>query len=339
MTDQTHNSWDRDLLSLGGQLLQTRLWGTFKERHGWHAERVRVRTSAGLGMAQILFKQRGPVSYGYVPRGPAFAAADAELAQTLFDAIDEVCAEHRALGLIVEPDSPLPLLGRYSDWGFVRGPAHIQPERTVKVPLGPDDALMAQMHAKTRYNVRMALRRGVTVEHVAAPTREQVSAFYDLLLDTAGRNAFAVHTVDYYLDFLEIFGDRAVLMFAMVDDAPVAGAIAARFGEEAVYMYGGSSTKLRAHGAAFYLQYEIMRWARDQGSTRYDMWGIPPHDPESSVAESGTKLASSRGDDWRGLYEFKVRFGGEQVRYPPTLERRYHPYLGAIARRFSQLAG
>lgn len=339
MNSEPLTSWDRDLLALDGHLLQTSRWGTFKERHGWHAERVRVRTGAGLGMAQILFKQRGPVSYGYIPRGPALAKTNADLAQTLFDAIDDVCAKHRALGLIVEPDSPLPLLGRYSDWGFVRGPGHIQPERTVKVRLGPDDALMAQMHAKTRYNVRLALRRSVTVEPVTSPTPEQISTFYDLLVDTAGRNAFAVHTVAYYLDFLDIFGPNAILMFALVEGTPVAGAIAARFGDEAVYMYGGSSTKLRAHGAAFYLQYEIMRWARDQGSTRYDMWGIPPHDPESSVAESGTRLASSHGDDWRGLYEFKVRFGGDQVRYPPTLERRYHPYLGAIARRISQISG
>ena len=149
---------------------------------------------------------------------------------------------------------------------------------------------MAQMHAKTRYNVRMALRRGVTTKQ-APPTREQVGAFYDLLLDTAGRNAFAVHSVEYYLDFLEIFGDDAVLIFALVEETPVAGTIAARFGEEAVYMYGGSSTRLRAHGAAFYLQFEVMRWARECGSARYDMWGIPAHDPESSAADSGVKTS------------------------------------------------
>lgn len=337
MTGEPSSSWDRDLLEAHGHLLQTSRWGSLKRRHGWEAERVRVRTSAGLGLAQVLFKSRGPVSYGYIPRGPVLTAADPALAETLFAAIDDICGRHRALGLIVEPDSPLPLLGRYTDWGFVRGPAHIQPERTVKVRLGSDEALMDQMHSKTRYNVRLALRRGVTAMQAPA-TRDQVGAFYELLLDTAGRNAFAVHSVDYYLDFLEIFGDDAVLMFALVDEAPVAGAISARFGDEAVYMYGGSSTKLRAHGAAFYLQYEIMRWARDSGSSRYDMWGIPAHDPESSVAESGVKLASSHGDDWRGLYEFKVRFGGDQVRYPPLLERRYHPYLGAVARRLSRFS-
>lgn len=331
-------AWDRDLLALDGHLLQTSRWGDLKQRHGWDVERVRVQARAGTGMAQILFKVRGPLSYGYVPRGPALSAADAELAQTLLAAIDDVCSQHRALGLIVEPDSPLPLLGSYSDWGFVRGPAHIQPERTVKVRLGPDDELMAQMHPKTRYNVRLALRRGVTARQ-AAPAPDQVEIFYDLLLDTAGRNAFAVHSASYYLDFLEIFGDDALLVFAIVDDLPVAGAVAARFGDEAVYMYGGSSTKHRAHGAAFYLQFEIMRWARERGSTRYDMWGIPAHDPNSSVAESGVKLASSHGDDWRGLHEFKVRFGGDQVRYPPVLERRYHPFVGALARRLSQMSG
>jgi peptidoglycan pentaglycine glycine transferase (the first glycine) len=331
-------SWDRALLDINGHQLQSSRWGEFKRRHGWEVERTNVATAAGVGMAQVLFKARGPVSYAYIPRGPALSTPDAAVAQSLFTAIDRVCDQRRALGLIVEPDRALPFTGRYSDWGFVRGPGHIQPERTVKVRLGSDDELMAQMHAKTRYNVRMALRRGVTPRQ-AKPSREEVETFYGLLLDTAGRNAFAVHSVDYYVDFLDIFREDAVLLFAIVEDVPVAGAIAARFGDEAIYMYGGSSTKLRAHGAAFYLQFEIMRWARDRGSTRYDMWGIPPHDPESSVAETGVKLASSHGDDWRGLYEFKVRFGGDQVRYPPLLERRYHPLLATLARRFARISG
>jgi lipid II:glycine glycyltransferase (peptidoglycan interpeptide bridge formation enzyme) len=297
-----------------------------------------VQTDVAVGLAQVLFKTRGAVSYGYMPRGPALSVARANPARTLFTSVDDICRQRRALGLMIEPDRPLPFVGRYSDWGFVRGPAPIQPERTVKVPLGSDQDLLTQMHPKTRYNVRLALRRGVTTRQ-ATPTFDEVETFYGLLLDTAGRNAFAVHSVAYYLDFLDIFGDDAVLMFALVDGTPVAGAVAARFGDEALYLYGASSTKLRSHGAAFYLQYEVMRWARELGCTRYDMWGIPAADPDSSVADSGTKLASSHGDDRRGLYEFKVRFGGQTVRYPPPLERRYHPYLGAVARRFSRFAG
>jgi lipid II:glycine glycyltransferase (peptidoglycan interpeptide bridge formation enzyme) len=108
--------------------------------------------------------------------------------------------------------------------------------------------------------------------------------------------------------------------------------IAARFGPEAIYMYGGSSTEHRAHGAAFFLQFEAMRWAREVGCTRYDLWGIPAEDP-ISTAERGGRVAGTRGDDWRGLYKFKIGFGGEVVSYPPTLERRYRPFLAYFARR------
>jgi lipid II:glycine glycyltransferase (peptidoglycan interpeptide bridge formation enzyme) len=77
-----------------------------------------------------------------------------------------------------------------------------------------------------------------------------------------------------------------------------------------------------------------MRWARSRGALRYDLWGIPEYDPASSASESGDRLAASTGNDRRGLYEFKTRFGGQIIRYPPPLERVYHPFLTTLARRF-----
>ena len=338
MITSSSAAWDDALLAADGHLLQSWRWGAFKAHQSWDVERVVVEGESGMGLAQVLFKRRGPASYGYIPRGPAFSVPEPTLARDLFRAIDEVCRRRFALGLIVEPDVPLPFTGRYSAAGFVRGPTHIQPARTVKVRLGTDDELLARMHPKTKYNVRLAMRRGVTSRR-SDGDRDDVATFFALLEDTARRNAFAVHAASYYRDFLTMFDRHALLIFALVDEIPVAGAIAARFGTEAVYMYGGSSSRHRAHGAAFYLQYEIMRWARENGCARYDMWGIPEYDPESSVAAGGEKLASSHGDDWRGLYEFKTRFGGDQVRYPPVLERRYHPLLRRIARQIAQEAG
>jgi lipid II:glycine glycyltransferase (peptidoglycan interpeptide bridge formation enzyme) len=186
------------------------------------------------------------------------------------------------------------------------------------------------MHQKTRYSVRLADRRGVRIER-GAPARD-VGEFYELLRDTSKRNDFRIHDEAYYQDFLRIFGDNAILMFAIVDGVRAAGLIAARFGREAIYMYGGSSTVHRAHGAAFRLQYEAMRWARDFGCSRYDLWGIPAEDP-ITTGEQGDRVAGTRGDDWRGLYKFKVGFGGDAVVYPPTLERRYHPLAAFLARR------
>jgi peptidoglycan pentaglycine glycine transferase (the first glycine) len=330
-------AWDAAVLANSGHLLQSWRWGEFKERFGWQVARFAAAGEAGTALAQVLFRGKAGVTMGYIPRGPVLPAHDAEATVNLWAVIDEWARRRRTLAIIVEPDRELPeATGR--GVVLIPGPEPIQPSRSVKTALRDDDGLMAQMHAKTRYNVRMAKRREV-VCRIADHTDESVDVFYGLLQDTASRNAFSVHEADYYREFLCQFGRDALLMFAEIEGRVVAGAIAAVFGEEAIYMYGASSTKDRAHGAGFLLQYEAMRWARERGARRYDMWGIPEYDPESTVGESGDRLASSHGGDWRGIYEFKTRFGGEIVRYPRPVERQYHPLLASLARRFYSPGG
>lgn len=323
-------AWDETVRGLGGHLLQSWRWGEFKSAHGWTVERVAVEGERPV-LAQVLFRRVGPVAIGYIPRGPVFGDADVASLTTLFKRIDRVCRARRAVYVIVEPDRPLPFKGNYKAVGFVRGPEHIQPSRTVKVPLLDDEQLLGQMHQKTRYSVRLADRRGVSIERSPVDAAN-VRSFFDLLTDTSQRNEFGIHEEAYYADFLHAFGDDAILMFAMVDDQRAAGLIAARFGEEAIYMYGGSSTELRAHGASFRLQFEAMRWARESGCVRYDLWGIPAGDAASTGAQE-SRIAGTRGNDMRGLYRFKVGFGGTIVDYPPTLERRYRPVAAFVARR------
>jgi lipid II:glycine glycyltransferase (peptidoglycan interpeptide bridge formation enzyme) len=328
-------AWDEAVSRLNGHLLQSWRWGEFKALHGWSVDRVAVGGDPPTAMAQILFTRRGPLEIAYVPRGPVYTPGDADSVRELFVSVDELCKRRGSLYLIIEPNAPLPFEGRIKAEGFVRGPEHVQPSRTVKIPLLADEPLLNQMRQKTRYSVRLAERRGVTVER-ADVTR--VGAFYKLLSDTSSRNEFGIHSEAYYRDFLRIFGEDALLLFSMIEGEKAAGLIAARFGEEAIYMYGGSSTVHRAHGAAFVIQYEAMRWARVHGAKRYDLWGIPAQDPPPS--EEGTEhVSGSKGDDWRGLYKFKTGFGGEIVTYPSTLERRYHPVLSFIARRAKSRLG
>lgn len=342
ITDASHppSAWDRRLAELGGHLLQSWRWGDFKQRHGWIPERAIVESDAGTAMAQVLFRHRGPVSIGYIPRGPVLSGDAMGLWPELRQVIDDMARRHRAISVILEPDVPLPLTGTFHDAGLVVGPEHIQPVRTVKVPIADeDDAILAQMHQKTRYNVRLARRRGVEFRRMPVHP-ESVAAFYELMQDTARRNEFAVHSLDYYGDFLDVFGDDALLMGAWSDTGHLAAAlIAAAFGSEAIYMYGASSTTHRAHGAAFGLQFEAMKWARERGCATYDLWGIPPEDPPSSADEQATRIASTKGEDWRGLYRFKTGFGGEIVGYPPTMERRYAPVLPWLARRLGVVGG
>lgn len=324
--------WDEAVRSCGGHLLQSWRWGSFKQQFGWDVERIAVPGSGGAALAQVLFRTKGGMSIGYIPRGPVWSAEDIEAVGELWSRVDEIARHRRTLTIIIEPDRPLPEPSGRSV-RLVPGPEPIQPARTVKVELLDDQSLIDQMHSKTRYNVRLAKRRGVTTRIEVHPD-DSISLFYQMLRDTASRNDFAVHDASYYREFLREFADDACLSFAEIEGRPVAGGIAAVFGDEAIYMYGASSSQERAHGAAFLLQHEMMRWARSRGARRYDLWGIPEYDPDSSVSESGDRLAASSGNDRRGLYEFKTRFGGQIVRSPAPLERVYHPLLARMARRF-----
>jgi peptidoglycan pentaglycine glycine transferase (the first glycine) len=330
----SRSEWDDLVLASGGHLLQTWRWGEFKSKFGWSADRILVRGRSGHAMAQVLFRQKFGLSIGYIPRGPIVPDNDIEAIRNLAKALDKTARRRRALKVIVEPNLELPE-AVVNLQPLSVGPEHIQPSRTVKVDLRDDDGLLQQMHQKTRYNVRMAQRRGVIALRMK-PTDEAVSVFYGLLQDTSSRNTFSIHDEAYYREFLRTFGDDAVLLFASVEDRPVAGVIAVSCGEEAIYMYGASSTQHRAHGAGFYVQFEAMRWARDRGCKRYDLWGIPDKDPESSAVDGGGRIAGTSSDDWRGLYEFKTRFGGQIIDYPAPLEKRYVPVLAALANRFQQ---
>jgi lipid II:glycine glycyltransferase (peptidoglycan interpeptide bridge formation enzyme) len=323
--------WNSRLAQLDGHLLQSWQWGSLKESYGWSVERVAwPNDAAPRAMAQILFRSRGPVSIGYIPRGPAVLHGDRDAIIELIKMIDSVAKRHRALFLVIEPNAALPLEGSFRDHGFVKGPASIQPERTVQIPLLDDEALLKQMHEKTRYSVRLAKRRDVEIE-VPENQDQGIIEFYRLLSDTSDRNEFAIRPLEYYADFLREFGDHATLMLAHYEGKLAAGVIAARFGRETMYMYGASSTENRGHGATFLLQYEAMRWGREAGSELYDLWGIPVQDPEKTGGDG--RAEGTKGDHWSGMYRFKTGFGGEIVRFPQSIERRYHPVLSAIARR------
>jgi peptidoglycan pentaglycine glycine transferase (the first glycine) len=335
--DVEQTAWDEAVLARGGHLLQSWRWGAFKAQFGWHVERVVARSGEDISLAQILFRHRAGVSIGYIPRGPVLPSGDLHAARELRAQIDRVARCRRALTIIVEPDQPFPAEVA-DELRLQPGPAPIQPSRTVKVDLLDDTGLLAQMHPKMRYNVRLAQRRGVVIRRVGDAVAAS-DEFYALLRDTAARNEFIIHTPEYYRAFLRLFGDDIALLFADVEGRVAAAAVAVAFGDEAIYMYGASSTQDRGHGAAFLLQFEAMRWARERGCLRYDLWGIPEQDPETSRHQDGDRLVSTSGSDRRGLYEFKTRFGGQIVSYPRPLERRYAPILATLARRFCNPGG
>ena len=214
-------AWDGTLRELGGSLMQSWRWGELKRGHGWEVERLRVDSPRGIALAQVLFKRAGPVSLAYVLHGPALGGEAPAVFGQLVAALDDACRRHRAVSLVLEPDRPLPLTGTYKSVGFVRGPSHFEVSHVVKVPLGSDEMLLAQMRKGTRYDVRRAQRRGVTVER--AGDDAGLLAFYRILQQTSQRHGFPIKPRAYYDDVLRVFRDDAALLLARVDGTTAAG--------------------------------------------------------------------------------------------------------------------
>jgi lipid II:glycine glycyltransferase (peptidoglycan interpeptide bridge formation enzyme) len=312
------STWDAALEEYGGTAMQSWHWGQFLQQLGYTVVRVRVDGLLGTGLAQVVFENLGHGTTAHISRGPVIAGDWLSVARELFDAVDELAVRHDAVTVTVEPDAPLPPDAAYEAVGFVAADQqYYNPARTVKVPLLDDHALLDQMRSRTRYKVRLGQRRGVRVtEHTSADVAA-MTAFHDLLQNTARRNEFEIEERSYYEDFMSVFGEDAALLLAHLGETPVAGLIVVRAAREGIYMFGASSTEHRVPGATAYLQFEAMRWARDHGCTRYDLWGISAEDPTPTPGQ----WQRSQGGEWQGLHHFKVGFGGEIVAYPPAWER------------------
>lgn len=324
--------WDRIIGDLGGGLLQSWGWGEFKSRHGWQAVRLGLVNGGNcISAAQVLFRSVGPLTVGYVPRGIAsIDTSDAEAAAFTV-ALDRLCRRRRSVVCFFEPERCDRVDASPGDLGWESSRTVLQPLRTIKVEVDhPDEELLARMKSKTRYNVRLAERRGVTVR---TGTPADLPVFYRLLQETGERDAFGIHQLDYYHDTLKLLGEGAVLLVAEYEEQPAAAIIVARFGAEAIYLHGASASAFQRHMPAYLIQFAAMRWAREQGCRLYDMWGIPETDEQPSVTSGAGNSLNVRDGLW-GVYRFKQGFGGEVVSYPGVFERVYMKPMMRLWRRF-----
>ncbi|MFZ6027184.1 MAG: lipid II:glycine glycyltransferase FemX [Chloroflexota bacterium] len=294
-------------------ILQTPAWAELKRDFGWQAEQV----IAGQAGAQILFRQLPlGLCFAYIPRGPV-----GEGWEELWPAVDAVCRKHRAVFLKVEPDvweTPDRLLSLPA--GFLATPHTVQPPRTLVVDLrGDEKAVLGRMKQKTRYNIGLAQKKGVDVR----PSRD-LAAFQRLMELTGQRDAFGVHSLAYYQRAYQLFQPRCAceLLLAEYDGEPLGAVLVFCRGVRAWYFYGGSSNVHRERMPNYLLQWEAMRWARSQGCTEYDLWGVPDADEETLEAQF-----SGRSDGLWGVYRFKRGFGGELRRVVGPWERIYNPVL------------
>ena len=290
-------------------LLQTGEWGELKSAFGWKP----VRVANGDAGVQILFRKL-PLGFtvGYIPK--------ANIKQSLLLEIDSICKSHRAIFLKLEPDT----------WGNVQpetwnlkletSPHNIQPPHTIIIDIrGTEEEILARMKQKTRYNIRLAEKKGVTVR-----TWDDIESFHKMMLVTGGRDGFGIHSLEYYKRAYELLQSKGLgeILVAEYEGRPLAALFVARNGNRAYYLYGASTDEERNRMPTYLLQWEAMKWAKARGGEEYDLWGVPDED-ETTLEEN----FESRHDGLWGVYRFKRGFGGELKRAAQALDRVYNPLL------------
>jgi len=322
-----------------GSLLQTTNWARLKNRFGWTSQRVWLRRDGRLvAGAQVLFRSLafGVVKIAYIPHGPLADWDNEEQLAVLFNQIDQA-AYRRGAGLLkfeprlwqdeCPPDQWAALYRRH---GGVPSADTIQPPRTVVVDLRPsEDDILAAMKQKTRYNIRLAEKKGVTTR---LATAADLPAFNRLMTATGARDQFAIHQPQYYAAALELFAPQnAALWLAEYEGRPLAGVMVFTWGSSAAYLYGASSEQERARMPAYAAQWAAMRWARARGCQSYDLWGVP--DADETTLEAGF---TERQDGLWPVYRFKRGFGGEVRRTVGAADRVYN---GLLARLYAWRRG
>jgi lipid II:glycine glycyltransferase (peptidoglycan interpeptide bridge formation enzyme) len=273
-------------------------------------------------LAQVLTRREGPFAVSYVSKGPILDYQNLDLRDEVLSLLIDFVRQQGAIFLKIDPDVVLldegvkihesrpdklePIGQSFVDdlsaagWRFSR--EQIQFRNTVQIDLTQDEeTLLANMKQKTRYNVRLAGRKGVTVRE---GTLDDLDLLYDLYAITAGRDRFTIRPLDYYRQAWGTFIEAGLAQPLIAEYAGkvLAHVILFRFGRRAWYFYGASSNEERNRMPTYLLQWEAMRWAKAQGCTIYDLWGAPDDfdDPDDPLA---------------GVWRFKSGLGGQVVRH------------------------
>jgi len=293
-----------------GHILQSYEWGEVKRRTGWDPLRALVMDGEKPVAGISILKRKIPIPglnkcIFYAPRGPVADYSDRETFEFLISNIKTLAQKHGAIMLKIDPDIKKPnpdVEHMLKSMGFVLregGPNFegVQPKFVFRLALDkPIDEIFASFHSKTRYNIKLAERKGVTVKE---GRRSDLKPFYNILQVTSIRDKFLIRGYDYFETLWEelVENGLAKLFMAEYEGKYIAGTLAFIFGDKAWYIYGASANEHRNVMPNYALQWAMIKWAKEQGCTMYDFRGV-----------SGDL---SPDNPLYGLYRFKKGFSGE----------------------------
>ncbi len=299
-------SWNDHIVANpdGGNILQGREFIEQKVDGGWTARYILADTRA-IAAIEKHVPLLGKV--WYIPKGPSVTSTS-DL-KALIPAFKEFAAQHGVFTIKIEPE--LEHQTDMSGLGLLSTTPIQYNYSTVYVDLSPSvDDILAGLNQKGRHAIRRAERDGVTVAAVPA-NDENCQVMYDLFTQTAGGAGFAIRPPQYYRSFYRAYEsqDRGQLFFAYFEGKVVAGAFAMVQGEKSMYKDGASVRERTAYGASHLLQWHVITWAKQNGSLKHDLAGVPP-----------IKDIKDPAHPFSGLARFKTSFNKEVTQYVGAYE-------------------
>ncbi|MBI5793858.1 peptidoglycan bridge formation glycyltransferase FemA/FemB family protein [Candidatus Uhrbacteria bacterium] len=302
------NAWNRFVLEHGprsGRFLQSWEWGECQQAMGETVRREVYEEQGKVAGVGQWIDRKVPLFGGYrfCPKGP----------------IGPMRLTSDQMFLRVEPQTDEFL-------SHAKKSIDVNPAHTLITDLRQsEDELLAHMHEKTRYNIRVATRHELVIDlHHGS-----LDDVWPLFRETSQRGSFRLHIKQYYESMLQNLQGSSCSVFcavAQTSGAPLAATIMVDFGDTRTYLHGASSNGHRNFMAPYLLHWELMRDAKSCGQRFYDWWGVAPQ-------------SAPPNHPWTGISRFKRGFGGEEVASPGTYDIVHQPFryqLYSLSRAFAR---
>lgn len=354
-----------------GSFLQTPFWCEFKARHGWIYKRFELEITYNEGESSQCLKEevsvlnrsfaKGRFNIAYIPLFPRLPFDIAEInandqtiefANLLHDIAFSLkpFLPDNTIAIRFDPDVYFETVEQRAEYnhgiriisfadklGLKKNHVDIQPPDTSLVDLtATEGEILARMHQKWRYNIRLAEKKGVVVKRYLGNSlnlSEKIDRFYELTKETNARDGNSSHAKDYYLDLIKASSEKVeakadvpvVSLYIAEHEGGEIAAIMTLFSkDEAIYLYGASSNNKRNLMPNHLLQWTAIKDAKAYGSKCYDLYGMPPD-------------GENEHHPMHGLYMFKANFGGRIIHrigsWDVPLNRLYKLYSFAESLR------
>lgn len=264
----------------------------------------------------------------YCPRGPIIDKK-ADLYNTLNDlliGINQIAKERKAFVLkadpaIVENEEINEVLKKFNITVHNNNKnfSGIQPQNVcvLDIEKRTEEEIFNSFHSKTRYNIRLAERKGVKIRK---GTISDLESFYKIMLETAKRDNFKTRTFLYFYNLLtetSLFEENVELFIAEYEDKIISGGIFVKYGNQMEYLYGANSNEYRNVMASYLLQWEMIKYAKKENLKLYNFGGI-----------SGE--IDNENNPLYGIYRFKKGFDTQIITYMGEWNVVFNPVINSI---------